>query len=98
MSGAQCDQRASEVDHGLVVLGDRLPADEEGPEAVVPTVCALHDPSSWPATDAANQWLLTAAADMRDDSALPDLPLDGSSRSPCPGRGSGDARSSGRAS
>ena len=63
------DDAAGELEHGKVVRGLALPAHEQAPVAVVPTVRALDDPSPWFVVNTSKQRLLAASTDVRCDSA-----------------------------
>lgn len=55
------------MNEGAVVQGLTFPADAKSAEVVVPAVRPLDDPSTRPTADAADQRLLSAATNVRDD-------------------------------
>ena len=63
------DESAGEVQETEVVSANSFPAHKQAAEAVVPGVGALHDPPARLALNAAQQRLLPAASDVRDDPA-----------------------------
>jgi len=64
-SGAVGDERAGHVNERQMVLSNRLPANAERAEVVVPAVGALDDPASRPTADAADKWLFAATTNTR---------------------------------
>lgn len=64
------DQRAGQVEQALVELAGPLPPDEKSPEAVVPGIGALDDPSTGFPLRAAYKWRLSSAADVGDDTPV----------------------------
>lgn len=63
------------MDEREVVGAFPFVTDEQGSEAIVPTVGSLNDPASRFAANAPEERLLTAAPDVRDDVPGVDLPL-----------------------
>jgi len=63
------DERTGEVKESKVVGANSLPAHEQAPKAVVPSIGSLHDPAARLALDASEQGLLAAAPDVRRDPA-----------------------------
>ncbi len=61
------DESTGELEHREVVGRDSLPAHEQSPETVVPTVGALDDPAPWFPPHAAKERGLASSSDVRDD-------------------------------
>ena len=62
------DEPTGELEHREVVGRDALPAHQQPPEAVVPTVGALDDPAPGFPPHASEERGLAASSDVRDDS------------------------------
>src|SRR6266436_2662155 len=61
------DESTGELEHREVVGREALPAHEQPPKAVVPTVGSFDDPASWRPPHAAQEGGLAASSDVRDD-------------------------------
>ena len=61
------DKSTGELEHREVVGREALPAHEQPPKAVVPTVGSFDDPASWRPPHAAQEGWLAASSDVRDD-------------------------------
>ena len=61
------DESTGELEHREVMGRESLPAHEQPPEAVVPTVGALDDPAPGDHPHAAQEGRLATASDVRDD-------------------------------
>src|SRR5437773_11464346 len=61
------DESTGELEHREVVGREALPAHEQPPKAVVPTVGSFDDPASWRPPQAAQEGGLASSSDVRDD-------------------------------
>ena len=64
------DEPTGELEHREVVGREALPAHQQPPEAVVPTVGALDHPTPWFSPYAAQEGWLAAPSDVRNDPPL----------------------------
>jgi len=65
------DERGRKVYKREIVARFHLPADQQGAEAIVPTVRAFHDPPAGLPVDATDEGRLALLANVRDDAAGP---------------------------